>query len=108
MTKEKKTKKEEKKVEPVVEKHHMKRWEIYSLIVLVAFVIGAGIYGAYYYVENIANTPATVTEEVNVTRTEEEINLDEVKKDLENDASLDMTDIDNELKELDSIDLSGV
>lgn len=97
-----------KPTEDFKEKHHMKRWEIYTLIALVAVIIGGGIFGAYYYVENVMNEPEVTGENTNVTRTEEEKELDQIKADLVSDDALDTADVEAEINDLESIDLSGL
>lgn len=70
-------------------------------VVLVA-VLGVGV---YYY---IAGTKAPVTVETKApVKTQDEKDLDEIKTEL-NDKTLETTDLDAEVSELNSLDLSGV
>jgi hypothetical protein len=91
-----------------VKKHEVKRWEIYTIIGIVAAVVALGIFGSAYYVLNVAGEQTATTPTDTVARTTEEKDLTEIKTDLDKDTALEMTDIDNDLKELELIDFSGV
>lgn len=90
------------------EKFHMQRWEIYTIIGIVAVVVGLGMAGAFYYVTNVAGEQAAVTSSESVSRTAEEKELAELKTEIEDDDALETADIDEDLKDLEAIDLSGV
>lgn len=91
-----------------MKKHEIKRWEIYTIIGIVAAVVALGIFGATYFVLNVAGEQTTVSNVDTVARTAEEKDLSDIKTDLDKDIALDMTDVDNELKDLELIDLSGI
>ncbi len=83
----------------------LKRWEFYTIIAILVFVMGVAGWATYEYVWG----PQEVeVEDITPEPTAEDTSLTEIKTELEKDVDLDLSEVDKDIKELDSTDLSGL
>lgn len=85
----------------------MKKWQVWTLVSLGLIVlVGAGV-AATLVVNNAATTTTTTTKPAQVQSAEEK-SLTDIKNEVEQDDDLDTAEVEDAVKELDAIDLSGV
>lgn len=83
----------------------MKKWQLWTILVIALVAIAAGSVGAYFWLTRDNQTTPTVEAQI---QSREQKELEEVKGDLEASDDLDTGEVDDAVKEIESVDLTGV
>jgi flagellar basal body-associated protein FliL len=84
----------------------MKKWQMWTIVVIGGVLVAAASGALYWWLTMDAVAPAT--EPVVKEQTVEQMELDSVKKELDSTEELDTAEIDDAVKEIEAVDLSGV
>jgi uncharacterized protein YpmB len=83
----------------------MKKWQIWTVAVIGLVMVAAASGGLYWW---LTKDDYVEVEPVTIERSEEQMELDEVKTELDEIENIDTAGIEEAVKEIEAVDLSGV